>query len=61
MGLKQAKYISILVDTVTDIGNPDLEVVYVRYLKNGIPTNVFLGVEGNDASDRRSTIESGKH
>ena len=43
--LKAAKFISVLADAATDVSVRDLEGLYVRYLKEGQPVNMFVAVE----------------
>ncbi|XP_063951982.1 zinc finger protein 862-like [Lytechinus pictus] len=43
--VRSAKHTSILVDSSTDSSNRDLELMYARYLKNGVPVNVLIGLQ----------------
>lgn len=42
--IRKAKYVSILVDSSTDSSNKDLELMYLRYMKNGVPVNALIGL-----------------
>ncbi|KAJ8332627.1 hypothetical protein SKAU_G00424160 [Synaphobranchus kaupii] len=43
--LKAARFISVLAGAATDVSIRDLEGIYVRFLKDGQPNNMFGAVE----------------
>ncbi|KAJ8332533.1 hypothetical protein SKAU_G00423220 [Synaphobranchus kaupii] len=43
--LKAARFISVLAGAATDVSIRDLEGIYVRFLKDGQPNDMFVAVE----------------
>lgn len=43
--MKTARYISVLADSSTDCSVRDLELIYVRFLDNGAPRNMYVSVQ----------------
>lgn len=61
--IRKAKYTSILVDSSTDSSNKDLEVMYLRYVKNGVPINALIGLkelEHAHAPGHLAVLEAGR-
>ena len=42
---KQHGFLSVTSDSATDVGVREVEDVYVRYLKDGEPVNIFVGLK----------------
>lgn len=43
--LKKTKYFSIMIDGATDAGTIENELIYVRFLGEEGPVNVFLSIQ----------------
>ena len=43
--LQTARFLSVMSDSATDVGVREVEDVYVRYLKDGEPVNIFVGLK----------------
>ena len=41
--LKAASYLAVLIDGDSDVQNIECEIVYIRILENGKPTNILVG------------------
>ena len=60
--VNNARFLSILSDGSTDSGNIETEIVYARYLKDGVPNTKFAGIEPINSADAPgvlSAIETG--
>lgn len=42
--VNKQRFISVMADSGTDTSNKDLELVYVRFLENGLPVNKYVAV-----------------
>ena len=56
--LNESRFISVMADSGTDTSNKDLELVYVRFLENGLPANKYVAVVELKNADANGVIAS---
>ena len=56
--VNKQRVISVMADSGTDTSNKDLELVYVRFLENGLPVNKYVAVVELKNADANGVIAS---
>ena len=56
--VNKQRFISVMADSGTDTSNKDLELVYVRFLENGLPVNKYVAVVELKKADANAAIAS---
>lgn len=49
--LKEKSFFSVLIDGATDTSVTENELIYVRYLENGVPENHYISIEDVEHAD----------
>ena len=51
--IKRARFLGLMADGATDVGTREVEDVYVRFVKDGVPVNKFAGLK--ECMDAKAT------
>ena len=54
--IKRARFLGLMADGATDVGTREVEDVYVRFVKDGVPVNKFTGLK--ECMDAKATGET---
>ena len=56
--IKDARFLSVMIDGATDAATLEMEMVYIRYLKKGQARNTFLSIEDVKHANAQGVLQT---